>query len=217
MYDERLPVSFSTKLIRLQIGGPLFTNESWSIGMHFTTSEATLTPAADLKATTESFLTGLGSGRHATAKLSFIKFNEIDHATGKYVDQTGSNAYYYPTPFQPAGGTASQIPQASTCATLKTAQARGRGHSGRIYLPGYTPVGTTGHLSSPDSLGLANVVANYINSIALLDGSTPVVWSKIGDLVVPLTGVKIGSIVDTQRRRRSSLAEVYYESTVSIP
>lgn len=209
-------MTFPNKLMRLSIGGTLYEVESWSIGVHFTGAN-TLTPAADLRAPTEGLISALGPlYRHTSAQLGFVKYNELDHVTGKYVDAAQSNSEYI-SPEYTATGTPSLLPQAALVATLTTALQRGRGHAGRVFLPVSPPIQSTGHVGEATAVPIANAVANWINSIALLTGDTPVVWSKIGDSVTPITGVKIGSIIDTQRRRRSSIPEVYYPGTVSVP
>lgn len=209
-------MTFPTKLMRLVIGGSLYTQESWSVGVHFT-SESGTTPAADLQAPTEGFLDALDQYNwHKTAKLGFIKYNELDHITGKYVNAASTNAEYISPEYAVTTGTASLVPQASTCATLGTALQRGRGHAGRIYLPMCPSMNIDGHMDPGQCGIIGNAVANWINSVALLTGDTPVVWSKIADSVTPLTHVRVGDIIDTQRRRRTSLKEVYHTATVAI-
>lgn len=209
-------MTFPTKLLRLQLGGPLYGVDQWSIGFHFTTS-GEVAPASSLVAITEAFYDSLSAaGRHDTAKLGYIKFNELDHITGKYSDPAGSNAHYYGTPYGTTG-VIGRLPQATLCATLTTVKQRGRGHAGRVFLPGYPDVTPTARLAQGDCMATANAVATYLNAMTLMDPElTAVVWSKIGDSVEPITGVKVGDIVDTQRRRRGSITEQYTASSILV-
>lgn len=203
-------MAIAGKLIRLVFGGSLYGLESWSIGFHFNTPNG-VQPAEDLAPAIEEFYDALpGSGRHDTANLGFIKFNEIDKTTGKYVDTSSTNAFYY-TPEHHTTGTASLLPQGAMCVSLLTNAARGRGHAGRVYLPGYSAsLNTSGHVDPGIAAGYATKVVGLLNDIRILSTQpVPVVWSKIGDLVRPIVGAHCGDIVDTQRRRRSSLPELY--------
>lgn len=209
-------MTFPTKLLRLSIGGSLYTTDQWSMNIHFTTAGA-VAPAVNLLPACQAFMESVDQfAWNDTAKLGFVKFNEIDHITGKYSDAGGSNAHY-PNPELEAIGQASQIPQASTCVTLGTAKARGRGHSGRIYLPGYVAPGVNGHSLAASCVSVANSVATWINAVTLFDPAlTAVIWSKIDDSVTPITHVKVGDVVDTQRRRRGSIPEVYHPAVTPI-
>lgn len=209
-------MTFPAKLLRLQLGGSLYGTDQWSIGFHFTTAGA-VAPASSLKGITEAFYTSLpSSDRHASAKLGFIKFNEIDHLTGKYVNTGATNAAYWAPEFSSVGN-AGLLPQGCLCATLTTAKARGRGHSGRVYLPAYQAVNTTGHVDSGRCETFANTVATYLNAVTLFDpGLTAVVWSKVGNSVEPIIGVKVGDVVDTQRRRRGQIKESYWPSAIVV-
>lgn len=209
-------MTFPSKLLRLQIGGPLFETESWSMGFHFTTT-GDIPDAESMQDLCEAFYTNMAQvGRHDSAKLGFIKFNELDHITGKYANEAESNAFYYSAPFS-SSGTPALLPQGALCITLTTAHARGRGHAGRVYLPGYGAVSANGHLGSSQCALAATHVATFLNAVTLFGGDmTAVVWSKIGDSVTPITGAKTGDIVDTQRRRRSSLPEGYWATATAV-
>lgn len=209
-------MTFPTKLMRLQFGGSLYETESWSCSLHFTTAGDTPT-AESLKTAIEIWLTAIGGpGRHTSAKLGFVKFNELDHITGKYSNPFLSEAYYYSPEFS-AAGTPSLIPQGSVCVTLVTALQRGLGHAGRIFLPGYPTIAANGHMGQVQAETYADATVTLLNAIMLFQpGLTAVVWSKQGDSVTPITGAKVGSIVDTQRRRRSSIPEIYYPATVVV-
>lgn len=207
---------FAEKLMRLQIGGPLFTDESWSIGFHFVTTGAAPT-SENMEAITMAFLNDcVGYGLHGSANLGFIKFNELDHTTGKYKSQTEADATYFEPALNP-GGTEGLLPQGATCVTLLTNIQRGRGHSGRVFMPGYGGIEADGHVNPAIATGWASAVVRYLNAVILFDPElTPVVWSKVGDLFHPILGAHAGDVVDTQRRRRSSLKENYYSASLPV-
>lgn len=203
-------------LYRLQFGGSLYTSESWSVGIYFNTLGA-FTPSDIVAPAVEAFYDALPTvGRHNTAKLGFVKFNRIDPLTGKYFDPGASDAKYY-IPEHTSAASPSLLPQGATCVSLTTANARGRGHAGRIYLPGYNSVNTAGKLDAGACVNTANLVAKLINDIhAFEQQQRAVVFSKIAQTVTTITGTRCGDVVDTQRRRRSSLKEVYSAGTTAI-
>jgi hypothetical protein len=123
-----------------------------------------------------------------------------------------------------------QIAQESVAVTLTTALPRGYASKGRIYLPPsyhYAPA-ADGLLTVADATALANSVRKLINAINAntVVGNVMIyskgkgvpsynqarnrieyTWPNAGASQV-VTGVRVGRVVDTQRRRRRSLAEL---------
>ena len=115
-------------------------------------------------------------------------------------------------------GTLSMPPQASTVFSLLTGFA-GRSFRGRMYWPNQTAeVGNTLKMTAPTPAFLAAAMATFLQSAANAgvesDGFQPGVYSPTLDLVTPVTAVAVGDVIDTQRRRRDDLVEVY--ATVSV-
>lgn len=114
-------------------------------------------------------------------------------------------------------GTPTKPPQCAAVFTLQTGLA-GRSRRGRIYWPwmGGTMSGATLNCSVP--LGGVGEMAAILNGLgaeapdpAPMD---PVVVSQALDVVTAVTSVRLGDVVDTQRRRRDSVAETYYTASV---
>lgn len=120
-----------------------------------------------------------------------------------------------------ASATASLPPQASIVASWETAVA-GRHGKGRIYLPAPTTAVLTadgGLLTSTVQTGVAAAAADYVAALN---------YSGIGadsyaDMVVAgapwlryakVSSVRIGNVIDTQRRRRNRLTETYISNDV---
>lgn len=140
--------------------------------------------------------------------------------------------YYYPNFSSPAtsvgqstgasvagSGTITLPPQCTLAVSLLTA-IPGRRTRGRFYMPFLT--GTmTSSLKISTTIALnsrASSMRDMLNFCAAASGSLPdafpVVVSKAGSLVTPVTTVRVGDVVDTQRRRRDALVESYGSAAV---
>lgn len=114
-------------------------------------------------------------------------------------------------------GTPNRPPQCAAVFTLQTGLA-GRSRRGRIYWPwmGGSMDGST--LKSSVPLNAITQMATLLNALgAEAPDPTPmdpVVVSQSLNQVTPVTSVRVGDVVDTQRRRRDSLVETYYTASV---
>lgn len=120
-------------------------------------------------------------------------------------------------------------PQLSVVASLNSSTVRGVGSKGRMYLPGVSfGVGLDGHFTTANALAVANTIGTLIHNInadttvddvvilASHGSLNPDGTSKIGGygpVNRAVTGVKVGNVYDTQRRRRNQLVEVYSSAT----
>jgi hypothetical protein len=103
-----------------------------------------------------------------------------------------------------------------TCAiSWTTAQNRGPGHTGRIYPPlalqtlsggGFTISSTTQDAINQTGKELLNVLATPDGTDASI---VPIVVSAVDASWRPITGVRCGSVLDMQRRRKEQLTETY--------
>lgn len=127
---------------------------------------------------------------------------------------------YYATAITGTGtDTIPMPPQISLCATLTSAKARGFGSKGRMYLPGInTPIDGTGHLNGSILTGITTNLKTFLDSVnSSADVPMNIVLNASGSTganphdpsIWPVTGVKIGNVYDTQRRRRNGLFEAY--------
>lgn len=166
-----------------------------------------------------------GIGTHV--KITAIKVNRIG-PDGRYTDTTTSHTLYADQFGTPVVGQASGVVlpwQVALAVTTTTDRQRGLASKGRLFLPGLVAVvGNDGRLplavAQAWSSGMAQAFALARASIA--GGSeyfTPCVVSPGGvtgpAAVRPITGVRVGRVLDTQRRRRSELDEDHQLTAVS--
>lgn len=212
-----VPGPFDASHIYLQWGGKLPGNEQWSCGMRmantsgvgFSVSGAMLTAYSNA---IKAFHQAAGTGIHANAKLSFVKANLIT-AAGLYQDEGATNQVVHA---DISGGMnpATLMPnQVALAVSLLTGFSRGAAHRGRIYLPLPTQVvDANGQIAAADCTAVNTAFSTM--RTALNAGSTDwklaVFSRKAGAAAHRLvTASAVGRVLDTQRRRRRSLLELY--------
>lgn len=211
----------------LQYGGSLFGVEEWSNSLRLvpnaggvTETEASTTMALDdLEADLRAF--------YATARFSqaltvdYIKLNRIG-PDGKYLSKTHTNVRY---PSVQIKGTATSYaaPQLSVVCTLLTAAQRGYASRGRVFLAGMSGLAqdvqlADGAMNDAQRVGWRDAFAGFLNNINNWPG-LDAAWAGLDVSVVSdgglslvgaqnkVTGVQVGRVLDTQRRRRASLNE----------
>lgn len=177
-----------------------------------------------------------GFGPSSTHRLTEVKCARIQ-PDGTYPPTDASYSHFYLPPIAgdqtpPAG----QLPQGTVCVTLTTAVPRGLASKGRIYLPGssrYVPQ-SDGLITSTNANAIAASIKRLINEInANTEVGNVMIYSRGKGVPTydaqhkrveytypnpgasrPVTGVRVGRVVDTQRRRRRSLAETYQVQTL---
>lgn len=202
-------------LYRLSWGGRLYTTDEWSNSMYlFTATSIPLMPSA-YEPALRTFHTNTSINAQNQAFLDFIKLNEIDPVTAKYKSVVDSFTHVLVNP--PAGPSTLNGPaQIAMAIGLTTVAARGRGHAGRIYVPVYSGgASADGRISAASALACANGAKTLVNAINALNvGARVVIFSKAAQIVRDVNGTRCGRVVDTQRRRRSSLDEDYQRVTL---
>lgn len=110
--------------------------------------------------------------------------------------------------------------QCAVVASLRSAQGGAR-NRGRIYLPCTGQiVGTTGRMGPTNVSGLLATTSALLNSINTALGVTGRLSVESTVSTEPgraITQVRIGDVVDTQRRRRDAFAENYSTAPVTAP
>lgn len=221
--------------ILITASGPLYTTEQWSCSWRMVIgwdggpypsagalkgfAEANL---EDIAADISAWFTAPGAKIGAAAKLQTVKVNPIG-ADGAYSDPSSTIRKDY-TGTLPVGAAASWPAQCTVAVSTLTEIERGPGHRGRWYPPtGACNMTATGRISSADALGMATAaqtLLNNLNNRPGLDVDNPriAVVSKVGapGPVYHVTQVAVGDVVDTQRRRREDLPEVYQTLAVTI-
>lgn len=121
-------------------------------------------------------------------------------------------------------------PQIALVATMTSSIARGVGAKGRMYLPG-VGISTEGNgqILIGAVNGLRDTLATFINAVNGLPNNNVVILASHGSInkdgtpkiggSAPVnkrvSGLRVGTVYDTQRRRRNQLAESY--ANVAIP
>jgi hypothetical protein len=111
-------------------------------------------------------------------------------------------------------------PQVSLVATLTSAKARGYGSKGRMYLPGVNaPILSTGKITTGSVTPIVANLKTFFDTInasvdvpnnVILNATASTKAGSVHDAAIwPVTGVKVGDVYDTQRRRRNQLVEAY--------
>jgi hypothetical protein len=133
---------------------------------------------------------------------------------GKYVGGGAQTTTVRPYTTPPAGAGA-QVSSwdVARVYTLRTAQARGRGHVGRFYYPCQATVGTDGRWAAglaTNAAGAARILIDQVNAASKLVWTASFgvsVMSFVGGVSYQVNAVEVGRAPDTQRRRTNNLAE----------
>lgn len=170
----------------------------------------TLDPEAYLTAIAtnlKTWFSAAGTSMSSRATLNYVKVNHIG-ADGTYVDKTTTHLRDY-SPVVPGGATQNMAGFISLAYTWETALLRGPGHRGRIYPPNATaPLLTALRTTTGARDAIATAGAGLLAVLKNTPGSagthaTPIVASKVGGQVTPITGCTCDDIYDVQRRRKN--------------
>lgn len=210
-------------LYKLVFGGPMgplaSSVESWSCSIHVGAgADGSVTPG-NLDGALTQWIERAGSYVNGAAWLSYWKFNQVDPATGRYVSAGLPLTHFLSSPV--ASGMPTAPFQLALALSWVTGATRGYASKGRIFAP-FTPRDSGSSIIGPDGTildmyltGIANSAAQLITDInGSLTGSC-VVYSQRGLVENEILAAKVGSVPDTQRRRRRSLVEVYDQVPVA--
>lgn len=201
-------------LFRSDFQGSLYGIEQFQHGLHWSSTDSSAGLAADLAA---AWLTLLANAAVNTYFRTSVVWDQVN------VSELGA------TPAAPiitsaqaviADGGASadnSLPaQCAPCLSLTTATAGSRAR-GRMYLPppDVTAVTISGRLDSAFRTAVVSALDTFFATMGA-NAATPVVVSAVGGVYTtyPVTTIRLGDVVDTQRRRRNSIAEVYTTASV---
>lgn len=174
-----------------------------------------------IKALWQTLFTNNTTGFQASWKTEGVKVALTD-TDGKTIP--GSVAYsYFASPIAGATPTAQALPpQCSLVVTLTTPKLRGYGSKGRMFLPGIGfPVSGDGRILVTQTDALATQFKTFldgVNALPTVGGSQAEVVLNSAErltapthaaIMTPVTGIKVGNVYDTQRRRRNQLQEIY--------
>lgn len=202
-------------LSKLAWGGTHSTSDEWSCSLHTHRTAIPTEDPAIFKTALTAWMNRTGSGLPTSSTLEYIKWNVIDPLSGRYASKDlARTAFVSPAV---GGALSAGLPQQTLCITLATAAQRGRGHAGRTFPPsgaGFA-FGNDGKLTQAAVLAAATSFAQLLNEIRTAGVSDIVVFSKIAQTITKVTSVRVGRVMDTQRRRRSSIDEEYQTVTLA--
>lgn len=163
------------------------------------------------------------AGVHAQAKLVYLKMNPIGQ-DGHYLEPTTLEYVYSPVV---AGGSQAVLHpnQCTLVVSTRTALERGYAHAGRFYLPlcAKTIDSATGGIGTGEAQLVATSAATFLSALHdqpgpdLLgpeDFHVAVMSNRGTGYTNRITHVRVGTIVDTQRRRRNSMLEQYQSAAL---
>lgn len=213
---------------RITLSGTMFGGaEEWSTGFFLGQegSNATQMTQAGLDQIRDAWAAFM------TNALSWVS-NQYSFVQAKsaLIDDTGhtildSVMYSYPGSSVTGAGTSQWLPpQCSLVVTLLSDRPRGKASKGRMYLPGYCGgIGSNGKADGAVTNAIANNLKTFFDSFAD-DADVPdqLILAAKGTGPVPgLTAqndyvetIRVGDVIDTQRRRRNGLVEQYQVRTL---
>ena len=228
-----MTAAYAHSFARVTISGTCFGGaEVWSTGFQMGSPTADIAGvnapgAQNIGAAWQTFFTAPLSYISDSYKTTQIKVAKIN-PDGK-TDLDEIDYYLYPTPISGGGGSATNPPQVTLAATLTSDRQRGLAAKGRMYLPGIAlgVNNATGKITTSFVTQLATNMKTFLDSVNVAAGTSGkvILASKgrkqqnsldtagqpiyIGGESAWVTGVRIGDVLDTQRRRRNSLLETY--------
>lgn len=204
--------------------------DRWQCGVRvgFDVGDGTLIAAPDLAgflavagpALNTALHTGSGVALLASdCSVDFVKAAQID-TTGKYVAVANNPAIYSPTGTLTGSAGRVGTPMQALKLTWQTALAHGPGHQGGIYVPfiGYAGWNTSSisTQAQTDYRAWGKAILTALHQTVGGATSWPVVASEKTGTLNKITGVKVGNVIDVQRRRKEQVIETY-SSTLAFP
>lgn len=218
---------------RLTFGGQFWSTEEWSCSLRIADPSSSFADAFngplyarlqsqafvdDVAEDVRKFFTSATATFSNLARLDYVKFNAIG-PDGRYVDQANTYEKRW-SPNLASGGTAAGTPQLALAVTLRSDRGRGPLSRGRFFLPTHAQPegGTSGaRISTLAATNVANATVTLIRDLNNWPGTdatdaavclvSPGGRGLPDGGVEPVIRVEVGRILDTQRRRRTKLAE----------
>jgi hypothetical protein len=218
-------VTYQNRTWRVQILGTMMSGaEEWSTGFFLGNigggdvgTAPTSTDAQTIATLWSTQFTNGSRGFSGNFKTIGTKISLVD--TAGHADPANTAYYYYTTPISGGSGGSWFPPQISLVATLTTARVRGYGSKGRMFLPGINfPIDANGKMGSTEATSIKDGMKTFLDGVntAFSSDYEVVLNSALSAgipghpaLMEPVTGVRIGNVYDTQRRRRNQLTEQY--------
>jgi hypothetical protein len=232
-----MTAQYAHSIKRVTISGTSFTGaEIWSTGFYVgavsaDVSNPTQTFADAVRTAWTTFFTSSAAGINPQWKTDNVKVAQISAAGVTSL----SNVVYAPYGTAIAGGgpSASFPPQIAMVASLENSGARGLAAKGRMCLPGVAHVvASNGQVNTSTITPMVTALQTFINAVnTAAPTGEKVILASQGNRVkgedgkyTPVPGtatnafvnrIRIGSVYDTQRRRRNAMVETYQSATIT--
>ena len=182
----------------------------------------------EIEANETACLTAVAAAMNDLMNSSSLAWADYSDFVSVKVSAHGTNGLYLADPliFEAAidsGASSNVLPQSTVVLSLRSGFTLGKANYGRMYLPHTRSTLTAGgpFVASGDTGPIATAGATMLNDVTTaINAETtatlfPTIMSKIGSGIGRIVdNVKVGNVVDTQRRRRQQLSETY--STASL-
>lgn len=222
-------MGYAYKVNKVTIFGTSFNGaEEWSTGFFLGNAGADPLPPTALGAQVirdawKTFFELAGNQISYLWKTTGVKIATLNTDGTTVTDSVQTS--YYGTAIQGGYGTAGNAPQVALVASLQSAPGTGLGRKGRMFIPGVgSPIGTDGHIVQTTPTSIANTLATFFNGLnASFDVGDQVVLASKGrtppavgaGITRPVESLRVGNVLDTQRRRRNQLVETYSTAAVT--
>lgn len=183
--------------------------DSWTFSLH-TEGAVSLTSAqAQWVTASGSLWTGALDAHISTGmSMTAVATASINETTGGQISREEDGVVR-------PGVSASAIlpPQVALCVSLRTAEATRAGR-GRFFLPSLVAAATLDGRLTNTARGdvLAAAVAMFGDLVT--GGLTPILWGRTAKTKKVVTQIDVGSLFDTQRRRRNDIVEERISATI---
>jgi predicted secreted Zn-dependent protease len=225
------PAAYPFRVNKVQISGTCFGGqEIWSTGFYLGLPGANAPDPGTATAQAvaghwQTFFTNPTSAINQGFKTLHVKVSQLE--LDGDVDLDMINIYDYPSQITGTNNGPPQAPQVSLAVTLTSDLQRGLAAKGRMYLPGINlPVfHDNPHISLTEQNGIATTLKTFfdgVNADSNIGGNVvlaskgrkvktadPKVYSYENGVIQNMTGLRLGNVYDTQRRRRNDIVETY--------
>lgn len=220
-------MAYPYSFLKITFGGELEgTEEIWTCGLHMAKNNSNydVDEFDDLKggevstmaSRIQSFYVNPDNRFPANMKLLWVKLALIG-TNGKYL--TDPAEHIYPSPVS-GGSTDPFVPSTAAVITLVSDKFKDPGKYNRFYIPICAPEGANAYtLSTTNTSDIAlsaSIMINGFNNDTILGDleSNVVAVSQRVASYMPITSVRVGNIIDSQRRRRNKLVESYQDRDI---
>lgn len=220
-------MAYAESFVKLTFGGRLAGEEEiWSCGIHLdgisvnvseqTVNDITEAEWEDVVDAVKAYITATQTAVPSGVSLNWVKMAAIG-TNGKYLG--GPREWNDETGVKGAASVA-YIPQISYVVTLVSDKFKDPGKYNRFYVPTVVPSGPGKYKMDPsDATARANTAKTLISSLnsvlsaSAADLRVAIVSEKVS-AYLPAETVQVGTLYDTQRRRRNALYEEYSKVTI---